>query len=118
MNEQLTLFDNDDKRSGGITLCPYCRIRPAGILPGTDGREDECIECNHDYNERRLLHYAIYGRPGGGKHPGMLFPGQKQGDGEPTFEQRLAAIQTMTGMSPQRRAYAIAILRERYGGKP
>lgn len=73
---------------------------PPPFLPGTDERI-ECLDCNHRYNTERLAHYADHGRPGGPKRPGMLFPGQNQGDREPTAAQREGARELLRGLSDE-----------------
>jgi hypothetical protein len=90
MSDQLALFDvvDDDPE----LRCGCGANIPLPGFPGTDG-VIECLKCNHRRNLMMMIHYVKYGRPGGGKHPGMLFPGQRQGDGEPTAAQRAAAME-------------------------
>jgi hypothetical protein len=108
--EQLALFSDDHtppRNHCGRTLpCAYCGTPvPPPHFPGsTVGAGIECLECNHRNVLAWLTHYAKYGRPGRGKYPGMLFPGQEQGDGEPTAEQRaamLAQISELAAVKPR-----------------
>jgi len=99
-DDQLSLFDVD--HTDVAHYCCDCGVllKPP-YLPGTDNRL-ECLACNHRYNLAVLMNYARYGRPNAGRnHPGMLFPGQQQGDGEPTPAQREAAIQILRDLWPE-----------------
>jgi hypothetical protein len=100
MTEQLTLFDEPTQpRSdcGRAIPCSGCGVPvPPPHFPGAvDPVAVECLECNHRRAEDFLIRWAKHGRPGGRNHPGMLFPGQRQGDGEPTAAQREAALQAL-----------------------
>lgn len=96
---QLALFGDIDDATPppciqcdtAITPTPF----PATALPPGVRLPPGAKLCNHCHTEIALTYYAKYGRPGSRKHPGMLFPGQRQGDREPTAAQRAAALQLL-----------------------
>lgn len=103
MTDQLTLFD-DALHDDHTMPCHWCGgLVPPPHFPGVPGVAAECRSCRGRAVAAQLVAYAKYGRPGRRKYPGMLFPGQQQGDGEPTAAQRERLLELLrtSGLSNQ-----------------
>jgi hypothetical protein len=93
--EQLTLFNDNDEpprsHDDNPPICPTCGERPQQRTK--HGYFDRCRECRETAHFSMFVNYIVNARGHGSrKHPGMLLPGQRQGDGTPTPEQRSAAL--------------------------